>query len=899
MVWKQPEGLFIELGKVIMRHLIGTLSSFALLTLALTGCTAQVQTAAAQPIVLEAATPVQQHGSTGEDKKAASPYGQVLGMNWGGHPGDFAEYRFTEAAPVSPALLTLRYARDTAGTSHVQVSVDGKAAGSVQVHPTGGWGDTAAQFTTVSVALPSLTAGPHTLRLSVPAPAPPSVPASAAMQTLPPVPVLELVGNRTDKNTVGHGKNVALYTGSPSLFFYATQNMTDVFSAADGATLKWFPDYVLVTPSGSADSDAGNVNVDSLTIGPGTAPAAGNAPASGVFEQRQVCVTTDDVVVSRVFVTNSTQAPVTYPVTVKGDCRQSADFRAGPGGAKETRRDGDVVVLTDHNVFPGKLPNGLSLAVGGSVAPTSANTDTPGAYTLVYTLAVPPGQTKSMVAACAFDPDPAQATAHLRAALGQKDPLGQNRQAWKKFYADEVPAFTCSDPGLSELYAFRWFLLLFSRAGGDLGYFKYPVDMEGRQAFQTYCCYSAPFMAFDLNWQDDPSAGFGQIANLPFVAYSDGRFPWYTTPETNRVPVSHASLTGQSLMPWAAWKFYQIHGRKDLIAQIYPGMKKNMDWWITDRDPDGSGLFRIDDQLETGMDDLNRRWTQGKPARYQAIDATSYAILNLRAVANMAKVLGQTKDAAYYSAYAAKSVHALNTTLWDPALQRYRDRSPDTGELSDYNSITIFYPMFADAMTPAQLPEISRYLLSPKEYATPAPVPALSQSDPEFDPVHRYWAGPTWPATNSHVMEGFAETAKRLDRSELPAAAALFHKIAALQLRPRADFYEHYNSLTGEPESGFRDYMHSWWIDAIIRQAAGLTPQDNGSLVIDPLPLGLTHFALRGAPYRGHRVDVLWNEPETGRGLTVRVDGRTRSRQPSFVPGGPPLTIPAATVEGK
>ncbi len=880
-----------------MHHFMKALAAAGILVFSVAGCTAQ----APQTVVLEAATPVQQQGSTGVDKKAGSAYGQVLGMNWGGKPGDYADYDFTEPAAVAPALLTIRYARDTPGPSSIDVSVDGKPAGSAGVSPTGGWGDTPGQFREVSVALPSLSTGTHRLRLIIPAPADPSVPAQASAQLLPPSPTLDLVGNRTDKNTVGHGNNVALYTGSPSQFFYATQNMTDVFSAADGRTLRWFPDYVLVTPSGGSAPGAGNVTVDRLVIGPGTPSPTAAAPAAGarIFEQRQVCVAPDDVVVSHIFVTNLSPDTVTHRVTAAGDCRQSADFRAGPGGAKETRRVGNAVLMTDHNVFPGKLPDGLTMAVGGNIAPTDADTGTPGAYSLGYDLLIPPGQTRSVTLACAFDRDAGAAQAHLQAALAEADPLAHNRKDWQNFYATQVPAFTCSNPGLSELYAFRWFLLLFSRAGGDLGYFKYPVDMEGREAFQTYCCYSAPFMAFDVNWQDNADAGFGQIANLPFVAYSDGRFPWYTTPQTNRVPVSHASLTGQSVMPWAAWKFYQIHGRKDYVAQLYPGMKKNMDWWISDRDPKRTGLFEIDDQLETGMDDLHRRWKGPKPARYQAIDATSYAILNLKAVANMAQVLGNAKDAAYYSAYAAKSVHALNTVLWDPALQRYRDRSPDTGELTDYNSITIFYPMFADAMTKAQLPEISRYLLNPKEYATPYPVPALSQSDPEFDPVKRYWAGPTWPATNSHVAEGFAETAKRLDRSLLPQAGTLFLKIAALQLRPRADFYEHYNSLTGEPESGFRDYMHSWWVDAIIRQAAGLTPQDDGSLVIDPLPLGLTHYALRGAPYRGHKVDVLWNDPAAGQGLTVRIDGATKSHLPKFVPGGPPLVIPASAVEGK
>ena len=54
---------------------------------------------------------------------------------------------------------------------------------------------------------------------------------------------------------------------------------------------------------------------------------------------------------------------------------------------------------------------------------------------------------------------------------------------WARFYNEQVPRFECSDPKFNEIYAFRWFLLKFSTAGGDLGLFRYPVVMEGRQAF--------------------------------------------------------------------------------------------------------------------------------------------------------------------------------------------------------------------------------------------------------------------------------------------------------------------------------------------------------------------------------------------------------------------------------
>ena len=454
-----------------------------------------------------------------------------------------------------------------------------------------------------------------------------------------------------------------------------------------------------------------------------------------------------------------------------------------------------------------------------------------------------------------------------------------------------MPQFSCSYPGLTELYNFRWFLLKFSTVGGNLGEFKYPVDLEGRQAFQTYCCYSAPFMAFDLNWVKNPKVGFGQLMGMVDVEYDDGRFPWYTTPRERHVHLDHPSGTGQSLLPWTAWQFYLIHGNRDLLAQLYPGMKKNVDWWIKDRDPDGNGLFTIDHQLETGMDDLHRRWKNGKPARYEALDASSYTYLNLRAVADMARELGKAEEASRYAALAEKTAAAINGTLWNPDAGRYEDRNPDNGELSDYNSLTIFYPLFAGLGAARQEGEqIRRYLLNPAEYWTPYPVPALSQTDPEFDPAHRYWAGLTWPATNSHVMEGLANFAKKQDRSLLPQAAELFEKLLALHLRPRPDFYEHYHPITGQPLSDFRDYMHSWWIDTIIRHAAGLTVAEDGSVTIDPLPLGLKWFSLRGAEVHGHPFDVVWQE---GRGLSVECDGKSLLREAAFRPGSKPITVPA------
>lgn len=888
----------IRHGWVPMTGLVGAAALLSIGGACPSGGAAQATAAAPQgPLVLEAEKPTRQQGSTGQDKKASASGGEVLGHDFGSKVGDYVEFEVVMARALEPAYVSIRYAREFDGNGRFEVSLDGKSVGFLDYQKTGGWGDRPEQFRIAMIKIPRMDAGNHTLRLTV---AGRDIVKGTETATTAGSAVSPVVraGERADKNSVGHGRNVALYTGAPSRFFFATHELGNIFSAADGGTLNWYPDHVRVSPS-VAPVTPTNINLDTVTISPtppsgaDTSGASGTpAPANGLTQEREVCVTADDVIVSRIHFINKGGTATTAILEINGDCRESFDWRGGKGGKKETRLGADgTAALVDHNVFPEVMSGGLFMVVGGSQKPQGAGSTAQGSYTQTYSVQIPANGEATLTLACTVNRDEKAARKNLAAVLSAKDPIADNRKVWEQFYAKDVPAFTCSDSKLTELYDFRWFLLQFSTAGGNLGLFRYPVTLEGRQAFQTYCCYSAPFMAFDRNWEVDPKAGWGHIASMVYAEYDDGRFPWYASPRTNNVPLDHPSKTGMSLLPWTLWRWYQIHGDKKQIDALYPGMAKNVRWWISDRDPDGNGLFSIDHQLETGMDDLFRRWKTKKPARYEAVDATVYAYLNLRAVANLARELGKTEDARTFNEYADKSKKALLTVSWSAKDTRFLDRNPDTGEMADYNSICTFYPLMTDVIGTEQLSLVRDHLLNEKEYWTAHPIPALSQSDPDFDPVKGYWRGPSWPAATSHIVEGFASTAKRLDRSMLPQAAELFRRAAANHLQPRADFYERYNPFDGRGLSNFRDYMHSWWIDIYIRHVAGLMLEDDGSLTIDALPLNLDNYSLRNVPIRGHRIDVLYNDPKAGPGLVVLRDGKPLAQEPNYKPGGTPFKV--------
>ncbi|MEK6238890.1 MAG: trehalase family glycosidase [Planctomycetales bacterium] len=839
---------------------------------------------------IEAERPIQVVGRDGLEKRKVASQGEVLGGGWGSRTGDFAELFFKTPEALKPATLRVRYAKETPGDAWLDLILDGMPVGRLRCPSTGGDGSEETHYREVSLGVPQLRSKFHRLYLTVAANGATSEPLP---ETRPaPSKILDLIGGRGDKNSVGHGKNLAVYTGrgTRKRFFFATHELGNVFSAADGETIRWWPDQVLLEGGTFRPGSQTQLFLDHVTFAPGAGPKRERpAPSEKmVIEQRQVCVTKDDAIVSRIWASNQTDREVTHRIEITGDCRKSADWREKPSGERETHRRGERVLMVDRSVFPDALPNGLCMAIGASAKISEFETDQPGAYRLAIDLRLQPGETRSVVTACATARSHDAALANLEAVLAQEDPLAANRAAWNDFYEHQVPQFECSDPRLTELYGFRWFLLRFSTAGGDLGFFKHPVVMEGRQAYQTYCCYSAPFMALDMNWAADPRVGFGHIANMAHAAYEDGRFPWYTSPRTNKVKLNHDSRSGLSLLPHTAWLHFQIHGDKALLAEIYPAMKKNCQWWLADRDPNGDGLFDVAHQLETGQDDLFRWGEENRELRYDAVDATSHAYLNLKAAANMARALGKTEDAERFAKAAQKTRAALNSTLWDAKRNAWFDRHPQTKRLADYLAITTFYPHFAGAAEANQLSVFQQHLLNPREFWLPHPVPALPKNHADFGPT-KFWEGPAWPAATSHVVAGFARAAKQHDRELLPQAGELFRRAAGNHLQPRADFFERYDPLTGDGLSLFRDYMHSWWIDLFVRQVAGATLAEDGSVSIDPLPIGLKSLRLSNLPLRGKKLEIRW---DAAKGLTVRVDGRLAVTAPKFKPGDDPILVP-------
>lgn len=138
------------------------------LTLALL-CLLATAALAADFVLCEGEHYFKQAGTRGPDYKSAASGGQVLGLEWGTHQGDFARWRLHLDSAVSPGALLVRYARQLPDSAPFDLALDGPGLHlkrRLAFASTGGWGEQSSDFRLLRLDLPALAAGDYLLQLT-------------------------------------------------------------------------------------------------------------------------------------------------------------------------------------------------------------------------------------------------------------------------------------------------------------------------------------------------------------------------------------------------------------------------------------------------------------------------------------------------------------------------------------------------------------------------------------------------------------------------------------------------------------------------------------------------------------------------------------------------------------
>jgi hypothetical protein len=181
-----------------------------------------------------------------------------------------------------------------------------------------------------------------------------------------------------------------------------------------------------------------------------------------------------------------------------------------------------------------------------------------------------------------------------------------------------------------------------------------------------------------------------------------------------------------------------------------------------------------------------------------------------------------------------------------------------------------------------------KFMVSPEYFNAPYGPTTAERNDPWFKVVYHACRhnGQSWPFHTSRILAAAANLLNDYRHHGGYTSANYFEMLGIYaktqykQGKPHlAEAHDPFTADWVMDEWPGEDYFHSSYMDLIITGLAGLRPQDDNTLVVNPLaPPSWDYFALDQVAYKNHLISIVWDRRgdryRIGRGLTVLVDGK-------------------------
>ncbi|WP_339319509.1 hypothetical protein [Paenibacillus sp. FSL R10-2734] len=464
----------------------------------------------------------------------------------------------------------------------------------------------------------------------------------------------------------------------------------------------------------------------------------------------------------------------------------------------------------------------------------------------------------------------------------------EQRTVYKQWF-EGAPKFNSNDPLLNKTWLYRWFLLRHNMADPKYGLLQHPLFYEGRShkktkkpftkggwEFSKLINLSVPLHLTDAKWHHDPTASIGALHNMQETPAENGMYTCLTVDEQMH---SFANYIG-----WAAYNLFLIHRDKTVILNALPGLKAQLTSWQEVYGNEHDDLMTEYRHTRTGKEYQPSYWyfhnyprNPKDPETYthvKRVDRTVYHYLNATGVARLCELVGD-QEAEVYLQLADRIKNDVLEKMWDDTTDFFYDLHYETDEKALVKNIVGFYPAWA-GMLDDRHDGLLQHLLNPKEFATGCRYPTVAADSIAYSKEGGWfghfvkgrngcmWNGPTWPYTNSVILDALARESKRNNHKYDEAFAKDLREYSFLHFQNRdltqPCLVEHYNSETGEPLSDEQEYNHSYYIDLIISHVAGLSITADG-IQLDPLDIGLDYFELDQVKVAGQDIRITYGKP--------------------------------------
>lgn len=455
----------------------------------------------------------------------------------------------------------------------------------------------------------------------------------------------------------------------------------------------------------------------------------------------------------------------------------------------------------------------------------------------------------------------------------------EREAAW---YA-QMPSFHCSDPWLNSVWAYRCFLLRHNYVQPGMGRLRHGLFYEGRShklpkvedhitghEFTQLIPLSSPLHLTDARWKRDACECRETVLTLLENMDENGLFPTVKIDETGKV-------YGNFLI-WAVWQLMVVEPDTAFVHRILPGLKRNLSGIGQVYCLPGDVLPVCRDHRMTGKEYQPSFWYfDGWPRQVDGrsefrplkrVDWAVYYYLNAKGLAELCRMVGDDSWEEYRD-LAQRIGEAILQRMWDPETGYFYDLDEQSDRRALTKSVTGIYPLWA-GIPGVDASRLVESFLAEGTFRLGSGFASAEQRCPVFSAQGGWngyffkgrngciWNGPSWPYTTGIALDALAKAV----RQELLTGEEwrqMLHEYVLEHFRfgdPEQPYLvEHYDSVTGEMLSDEPDYLHSYLMDLIIRQIAGVQPAPGG-ICFAPLQTGLQEFALEDVWVDGHRVSV-------------------------------------------
>lgn len=435
--------------------------------------------------------------------------------------------------------------------------------------------------------------------------------------------------------------------------------------------------------------------------------------------------------------------------------------------------------------------------------------------------------------------------------------------------ARNIPLFNCPDKDFEEMFYYRWWTLRkhIKRTPVGYGMTEFLVQRSYADRYNLIAC-AIGHHVMETRWLRDTTY-LHQILNT-----------WY---HGNEGKPMQKMVKFSSWNPAAVYEAYKVHGDKDFLLALKPSLEEEYARWQSTNRLD-NGLYWQGD-VQDGMEESI---SGGRKKKYARPTINSYMFGNAQALAAINALAGDQHKADSYSKEAQQQKSLIENKLWNSNHQFFETMRGDT--LAAVREAIGFIPWYFNMPEAGKYDEAWKQVEDEKGFSAPYGLTTAERRHPQFRSHGTgtcEWDGAIWPFASSQTLTAMINYINNYPQPVV--GKETFFKQMKLYVesqhhRGRPYIGEYLDETNGAWLMGDRErsryYNHSTFNDLVITGIAGIRPQADGSVEINPLvPAGQwPYFCLDNVNYHGHTLTVIYDHDgqryHQGKGLILLVDGK-------------------------